>query len=76
MLSRLTGNLATGKLQNIATAYVKLCMLKIINIYKIAFLQQLAQKDIRSRKCQNNNAFSPTEIKYLQICKTDKRRDL
>lgn len=75
MLSRLTGNLATGKLQNIATAYVKLCMLKIINIYNIAFLQQLAQKDIRSRKCQNN-VFSPTGIKYLQICKTDKRRDL
>lgn len=73
MLSRLTGNLATGKLQNIATVYVTLCMLKIINIYKVAFIPVVAQKDIRNRKCQNNNAFTPTEMNYFHICKTAKK---
>lgn len=48
-------------------------MLKIINIYKVAFIPVVAQKDIRNRKCQNNNAFTPTEMNYFHICKTAKK---
>lgn len=38
VLARLTGNLVTGKLQNVATVYVTLWLLKIIIIYKDSFL--------------------------------------